>query len=342
VKQFTIYNMDVTDALRKMPAESVDCVMTSPPYWGLRDYGVKGQIGLEPHPQEYIKRMVNVFQYVRHVLKPTGSVWLNMGDTYGGSCGGWGATKKSETGIQDVTRGYFGSSKQRPPQAGNFKENWLKPKQKLLMPHRLAIAMQDDGWILRNDVVWHKPSHMPSSVRDRLSNSFEFVFHFVKQRKYYYDLDAIRVPCQQSTIKRNEYGTPNPSGIGVYSCGRVREPGSFMNPSGKNPSDMWSINPKPYPEAHFACYPPALCEKPLKATCPKDGVVLDPFIGSGTTLMVAQQLGLNGIGIELNPEYIPLIKKRLFGGAEPLLNNFEIITPNPPSRNARKTQKEMM
>lgn len=288
----------------------MDCVITSPPYWGLRDYGVEGQIGLEKHPQEYISKMVRIFGEVKKVLKPTGSVWLNVGDTY---CG---AATSSSTGKKDfgkIRKGYpIDKSLDGKGCSPNHKNiiwrnptNWLQPKQKMLMPHRLAIAMQEDGWILRNDIVWHKPSHMPSSVKDRLTNSFEYLFHFVQKRKYFYDLDAIREEHKTGGVhKRNK----------KWALARGQKESESLacsHPSGKNPADVWSINPKPYPEAHFACYPPALVEKPLKATCPKDGVVLDPFIGSGTTLQVAQEMRKNGIGIELNPEYIKLIEKRV-------------------------------
>jgi len=182
--QFVLYNMDVLKALERIEKGSVDCVVTSPPYWGLRDYGCEGQIGLEPHPQEWIKKMVQVSRELRRVLKPSGSYWLNVGDTYYGGA-------PDNKGFNERVGNKPGNKKQEVKRPNLIaKGGYLQPKQKMLMPHRLAIALQDDGWILRNDVVWHKPSHMPSSVRDRLTCSFEFVFHFVKQRKYFYDLDA--------------------------------------------------------------------------------------------------------------------------------------------------------
>lgn len=252
---FVLYNMDVLKALQQIKPESVDCVITSPPYWGLRDYGIEGQIGLEEHPQQYIDKMVQVFAAVKKVLKPTGSLWLNLGDTY---CN----TGSNPTGGEGNTC-----------QVGNTKKgiqrraiavpngNWLQPKQKMLMPHRTAIALQEDGWILRNDIVWHKPSHMPSSVKDRLTNSFEYVFHFVKQKKYYYDLDAIREPhtckenrpqgiIRQKTYEESAYNKSNDPKLAQYKYNnkevetfnspRARasrgnfDESSFYNPAGKN------------------------------------------------------------------------------------------------------------
>ena len=194
MSKFIIYNMDVMDALKRIEPESVDCIITSPPYWGLRDYGVKGQLGLEVHSQEYIKKMVEVSQGLWRVLKPTGSYWLNCGDTYFGS---WGNMTREQ--VKDYPKG-------RPPQSFPQKEVWLQPKQKMLMPHRLAIALQEDGWILRNDCVWHKPSHMPSPVRDRLTNSFEFVFHFVKSNKPNYFVNRETKECVDKRTKRNKEG----------------------------------------------------------------------------------------------------------------------------------------
>lgn len=412
MSDFVLYNMDVFEGLKQIEDASVDCIMTSPPYWGLRDYGVPGQIGLEAHPKEWIEKMVEVSRELWRVLKPAGSYWLNVGDTY--------FAKRSKDEVVDE---YYGPGRNGGHPRGMESDGsaWLQPKQKMLMPHRLAIALQDDGWILRNDCVWHKPSHMPSSVRDRLTNSFEFLFHFVIQKKYYYDLDAIREP--HSAIDRppgnkekdreNKLFSRNPTAQQAFNPSG-KNPGdawkyereweeqkdkvygnddrddrrsrvsawmytkeATTHPLGKNPGDFWSINPAPYPEAHFACFPPALVERPLLATCPRQvcvacgkarekiidiksnykkrekahvpnncltkvdssgwnpptmklrgfsdcgckkgffpGIVLDPFVGSGTTLLVAQRLGLRGIGIELNPDYIPLIKKRLLGDAK--------------------------
>lgn len=344
-----VYNMDVFKGLEEMIKEGVkvDCVVTSPPYWGLRDYGCEGQIGLEEHPKQWVKKMVEVCSGLKRVLKPTGSLWLNLGDTY---CGGGNfrtdnPEKDKDNKFMQEKKWHFAEQGGRTNIASKVvgSSNWLQAKQKMLMPHRLAIALQDDGWILRNDVVWHKPSHMPSSVRDRLTNSFEYLFHFVKQRKYFYDLDAIREPhnttreefIAKATRKTDRGWDKNNSlvvGMAHHKSGfnkYISKKGAEPNPAGKNPSDVWSINPEPFSEAHFACFPKALVRRPLKATCPKGGVVLDPFVGSGTTLQEAQSQGKRGIGIELNKDYISLIKKRLLGDAyqESLnKNKIKIIT----------------
>ena len=312
---FKIYNMDVFEGLKRIEKHSIDCVVTSPPYWGLRDYGVEGQLGLEKHPNEYIENLVKVFRETKKVMKDSGSLWLNLGDSYFNYRPG--AADKFGTSFERSQEGYV-ESEHRQREAKNRKlkpeKGWLTEKQKLLMPHRVAIAMQEGGWILRNDIVWHKPSHMPSSVQDRLTNSFEYLFHFVKKKKYYYDLDAIREPHQDATLERNNYArNGNKLDFDRKWIGQPDVEAGSLNVKGKNPGDMWSINPEGFSEAHFACFPTKLVRKPLKATCPKDGVILDPFVGSGTTLLEAQNQGKSGIGIELNPDYISLIKLRLNG-----------------------------
>jgi DNA modification methylase len=234
---------DWIEVLKAMKDESIDMVMTSPPYWGLRDYGVEGQLGLEEHPNEYIKKLTKGFREVKRVLKKSGSVYLNMGDTYfSTSAGSGGATKK-----QSTNKGSFFNVRTFKPDG-----TWLQPKQLMLMPSRVAIAMQEDGWVLRNDIIWHKPNPMPSSVKDRLNTTFEHVFHFVKARKYYYDLDAIREPHAESTKERIKYGhnkkqkgggTSLNSGHGFKDGGVVdyyAEKGQahYTNPLGKNPGDV--------------------------------------------------------------------------------------------------------
>lgn len=185
------------DVTQRFPLDdnSMDVVITSPPYWGLRDYGVDGQIGLESHPQEYIDKLVQISCEIRRVLKKTGSFYLNLGDTFYGSAQGYGASKKSKTGFQDVTKGFYAASHQKPPMLNKWPDDkWLCPKQLMGIPWRVAISLQEAGWILRNCIIWYKPNPLPSSVKDRLNTTYEFVFHFVKYRKYYYDLDAIREP----------------------------------------------------------------------------------------------------------------------------------------------------
>ena len=264
---------DVLDGMTTLENESIDMILTSPPYWGLRDYGMEGQWGNESHPNEWIERMVLLGREIRRVLKPGGSYWLNVGDTYFGSGGAGG----------DYNKGGSREGQPRYKQAKVKPTNWLQPKQLMLMPSRLAVTMQDDGWILRNDIIWYKNS-MPQSVKDRFSNTFEHLFLFVKQRKYFFNLDAVRVPHKS----KREHHLP-----------------------GKNPGDFFDIKTQPFPGAHFAVFPEKLCEIPIKAGCPNGGIVLDPFAGSGTVAKVALDLGRSSISIELNPSYCELIRKRL-------------------------------
>jgi len=474
---------DALTLLREMPDECVDCVITSPPYWGLRDYGEscvqvwggdpncehewngmgfirkhgdfvpeckqatvrgfvtkvkvgdfcvkcgawRGQLGLEPHPQLYIEHLVEIFREVKRVLKPTGSFWLNMGDTYFGS--GGNCRKYPDTISKKETR----PAPEKPiTNNPKIKCNWLQPKQKLLIPERVAIALQEDGWILRNTIIWHKPNHMPSSVKDRFTNAYEVVFFFVKRRKYWFDLDAVRIPQKEpwrsGTKIRTTCGTKakektkdfkltsqaskkggwnewlvNKGGVCFYNplgknpgdvwkekkvTERYKEIGKFVasprghpqatdrHPLGKNPSDFWSIPTEPFKEAHFATFPTKLIERIIKCACPqwicrkcghirtritkteyiidnpkkkteepkasvilsrsgwkfahgyanhftigwsncgcnagwKPGIVLDPFVGSGTTAYVAKKLGRDFIGFDLNLEYCEMAKKRI-------------------------------
>ena len=239
----------------------VDCIVTSPPFYGQRDYGVEGQIGLEPHPRDYIAELVKVFEHCKPVLRKTGSLWVNLGDTYWSGKG----THKSSESKQGARR--FGTRPQDLPGDGV----WTKPKQLLLVPHRFAIAMQDAGWLVRNDNVWVKPNPIPDQVRDRCSMSHEYVFHFTKERWYYFD----RVPVGRAT------------------------------PSGKTlpPLDTWEVPPSRGNGSHRAAFSEDLVRIPILATTPPKGIVLDPFAGSGTTLLYARRKGLRSIGIDLKPEY---------------------------------------
>jgi site-specific DNA-methyltransferase (adenine-specific) len=265
-----IHTGDVYDVLPELPAESVHMVMTSPPYWNLRDYGEADQLGLEETPEEFIENLADVFDEVKRVLLPSGSLWLNLGDTY------------HNKDLQQI-------------------------------PARVALELQSRGWILRNRVTWAKPNPMPQSVKDRLNDTTEAVFHFVKNREYWYDLDEIREPHaapNRTAGKREDY----------KQYGGGQDERYEQHPAGKNPGDVFEVTTKPFPEAHFAVYPPELCEKPIKATCPPDGIVLDPFAGAGTTLLKAKELGRGFAGIELNPEYADMARARVG------------LTPNDPSR----------
>ena len=262
-----IHTGDATETLSELPDSSVHMLMTSPPYFGLRDYGVDGQIGLEESLDEYIAELVDVFREVRRVLRPDGSAWLNLGDSYAGSGrGSW------EEPTEDVKESYVPSDLPE-------RNDRLGRKNKMLVPHRVAIALQDDGWIVRNDVTWVKPNPMPSSVKDRLNTTTEQVFHLTPEPDYWYDLDAIREPYSESMERRKEYqskhgghesdgwgGGSHHQGGGLLDDSQTYK--DTMHPAGKNPGDVFEVTTKPFPEAHFAVYPPELVEKPLKATCP--------------------------------------------------------------------------
>lgn len=322
---------EALEELKKLDDESVDMVITSPPYWALRDYGVEGQLGLEPTFQEYINKLCDIFDEVKRVLKKEGTCWVVMGDTYGGSGNGAGGYSDKST-----LRGYTGEKTKGREMA---KESWCFEKapkvngpQKSLcqIPSRFAIEMTNRGWILRNEIIWFKPNCMPSSVKDRFTVDFEKMFFFVKNRKYYFE-QQFEVPLtnenRPSGIVRNrEYGYQ-----GKY---KINETAKFFikkgsggnlhlpaNPKkqGRNKRCVWKIKTKPFKEAHFAVYPPSLIETPIKAGCPKGGIVLDPFLGSGTTAVVAKKLNRKWIGIELNPKYIKIAKKRIKNQPEPML-----------------------
>ena len=311
------------DVLKTLPSESVDCVVTSPPYWGLRDYktepvewsdGWVGQLGLEPTPQLYIRHLVGIFDEVKRVLKKTGTCWVNIGDTYGGT-GDKGKHKDPK----------YADGRNGQSVAVNRTQT---AKSLVQIPSRFAIAMTDSGWILRNEIIWWKRNCMPSSVKDRFTVDFEKMFFFTKSKKYYFEQQL--EPVAECSIRRAEYGwncdranngVDGPQGVHVEKMGT-----RFVRPSGRNKRCVWDITTKSYKGAHFAVFPPELVETPIKAGCPPGGVVLDPFGGSGTTAEVAKQLGRNSIMIELNPNYIPLMEERvgksdvkivdMLGGAE--------------------------
>lgn len=302
-----IHQGDAAEALREMPSDSVHMAMCSPPYFGLRDYGVDGQIGLEDSIDEYIQNLVDVGEELRRVLHGDGSWWLNLGDSYAQS----GRSNHDKPGTAPDGQGHA-----RGHDAGAFGQ-----KNKMLVPHRVAIALQESGWIVRGDCVWAKPNSMPDPTKDRLTETKEFVFHLTPEPDYWFNLDAIREPYAETTKRDAEAGYGwndsklNPSKVEVHGEGGVNDPSSdrseFMHPDGKNPGDVFEVTTKPFPDAHFAVYPPELCEKPIKATCPEGGIVLDPFAGAGTTCLVAKRLGRRFVGIELNEEYVALAQKRV-------------------------------
>ena len=291
---------DVRNVLRKLPGESVNMVMTSPPYWALRDYGVKGQLGLEPSYEEYINNLCDIFEEVKRLLKEDGTCWVNIGDTYSGS-GTPSSSERKNLEVRKIKAGAFPKTK----------PNWSKlgfPKKCLVMiPLRFAIEMVNRGWILRNIIIWHKPNAMPSSVKDRFTVDFEYLFFFSKNGKYHFEQQ--REPHKAESIERTKYKWNGHREKGSsYSGLNVKK---MCHPDGRNKRCVWDIRTKPSKEAHFAMYPEELCEIPIKAGCPKDGIVLDPFFGSGTTGIVALKQGKNFLGVELNPEYIKIAKRRI-------------------------------
>ena len=293
----TILTGDCREILKTLPSDSFDCVVTSPPYWGLRDYGVEGQIGLEPTMQEYLTTMVDVFRELRRVLKPEGTCWLNIGDSYA-TVGGSGSQGKSG---QRASRSFTaeGSSKKGVPEG-------LKQKDLCMIPNRLAIMLQEDGWYVRSEIIWHKPNPMPESVRDRPTCAHEKVWLLTKSDKYFYDADAIREELVFAAVSR--MNVAHAKGAGKIVGSKYNQE---VDKSGRNARNVWSITPKPFKGAHFATMPPDLAERCIKAGCPVGGMVLDPFGGAGTTGLVANNLGRNATLIELNSNYVELADKRI-------------------------------
>lgn len=301
---------DVLDRIREIPDESVHCVITSPPYWGLRDYGFAGQIGLEATPEAYVARMVEIFREVRRVLRSDGTCWLNIGDSY---TSGGRATRAPD-------RKYLGP---RESEVRAATPHGLKPKELVGIPWRIAFALQSEGWWLRSDIIWAKPNAMPESVADRPTLAHEYLFLLTKAGRYYYDADAIRERGVDLARQRRDR-------IGGANGHKVRHsPGSMIGASTtRNARSVWSITTEPYTEAHFATFPPELPRRCIAAGCPPGGVVLDPFAGVGTTVMVALRLGRSAIGIELNPEYAAMARRRIVADhGVPQLQAVELAVP---------------
>ncbi len=296
---------DALSVLKTMPAQSINTCVTSPPYWGLRDYGVDGQLGLEPTPEEYVANLVEVFREVRRVLRDDGTLWLNLGDSYAGS---WGSASHDINGKARRI-----GTNQRPPTS--YKQKGLKPKDLVGIPWRVAFALQADGWYLRSDIIWHKPNPIPESVTDRPTKAHEYIFLLSKSQKYYYDADSIKEPSSDLEKSKKRYEKPfgGKKAEELLKTNQVhtRTIGMREFDGKRNKRTVWTVPTQPFPEAHFAVYPPALITPCILAGCPVGGTVLDPFAGSGTTLLVAIQHHRKAIGIELNPEYIEIAKRRL-------------------------------
>jgi site-specific DNA-methyltransferase (cytosine-N4-specific) len=303
-EQVTLLLGDAIEQMRALPDTSVDCIVTSPPYYGLRDYGTPGQYGVEPTPAEYVATMTAVFTEARRVLAADGTLWLNLGDSY--VC--------PPKGSESDTSGLEGRSNDAttPAGSGGKSGGGLPAKSLIGIPWRTALALQDDGWILRNDIVWHKPNAMPESVRDRLSNRHEHLFLLAKSPRYWFDLDAIREP--HSAPQRR-------AGANSFRARDINHQrtatGTYDGPDterGRNPGDIWSIATRAYPKAHFAVWPQEIPTRCIKAGCKPGGTVLDPFSGSGTTGAAARQLCRRYVGIDLNAAYHELARARFAQG----------------------------
>ena len=306
---------DCMDVMAGMAEKSVQCCITSPPYWGLRDYGVEGQFGLEKTLEEYISKMVDVFREVRRVLRDDGTLWLNLGDTYWGGKGQSGQKDGNyQANRQDksLNKPYhqIGGAKQTRPQDG--KHDVIKPKDLVGIPWMVAFALRADGWYLRQDIIWHKPSPMPESVTDRCTKAHEYIFLLSKNKKYYFDNEAIKEPL----IYPNETRRPLGSKGAWQMDGREQQENGGGTPydgypSHRNKRSVWTVTTKPFRGAHFATFPEKLIEPCVKAGCPEGDIIIDPFAGAGTVGVVCKKLGRNHIGIELNPDYCEIARKRI-------------------------------
>lgn len=350
---------DALTTLRSLPSESVHCIVTSPPYFGLRDYGVASQLGLEATPEEYVTQLVGVFREARRVLRADGTLWLNLGDSYAND-GKWGGSSGGKH-----ARGLHGASG-----VGRGKRSTgLKPKDLMMIPARVALALQADGWWLRSDIVWAKGNPMPESVTDRPTRAHEYIFLLSKNARYYYDGDAIREPVKPKTL--TTYGCAVRPSKGNDALGKVkadnwarsvathgpklrsadkqrghgRRHAGFnarwdamskgeQQALGASKRDVWTVGTHPFPGAHFATFPPALIEPCVLAGCPPGGVVLDPFMGAGTVGVVARRHVRHYLGIELSASYVSLAEARIAAETQPALWSFTSQAANRDDRSA--------
>jgi DNA modification methylase len=283
---------DTRQVLKTLPDASVHCCVTSPPYFGLRDYGMPEQIGLEETPAEFIEQLVIVFREVRRVLRDDGTLWLNIGDSYANDTK-WGG--KHAQGVH----GNSGIGRRRTATG-------YKSKELMGIPWQLAFALSADGWYLRQDIIWHKPNPMPESIKDRCTKAHEYVFLLSKAERYYWDLDAMQEPAAFPAGPGNVEISPAVPGLAEHN-----NRSGLHKIGAREKRSVWSINTKPFSEAHFATMAPELAETCIKAGCPIGGTVLDPFGGAGTTGLVADQLQRDAVLIELNPEYLEISRKRI-------------------------------
>lgn len=352
-----IKNIDCLQGLKELPDCSVNCCVTSPPYYGLRDYGHDGQIGLEETPELYVQKMTEVFREVRRVLKDDGTLWLNLGDSYSShkDCKSIGQTLAAGTSREHAHEMDLGKSRVRDSKM--LKSQGYKNKDLIGIPWMVAFALRADGWYLRQDIIWHKPNPMPESVTDRCTKSHEYIFLLSKSARYYYDADAIKQPVVDATVLRlaqyieKQKGSdrvPGKTNGNMKAVGPGRKPrpdddrggnqgsgrripamaidgkgvnghsgyfdscGNLIGEGMANKKSVWTVPTMPFSEAHFATFPERLIVDMIKAGCPEGGTVLDPFMGAGTTAVVARKLNRNYTGFELNPDYIKIAGKRLY------------------------------
>ena len=298
---------DVRERLKELLDQSVNCCVTSPPYWGLRDYGSDNQMGLESTPQEYVDSMVAVFREVKRVLSKDGTLWLNIGDSYFSTTKGTGGMNP-ETSPKNAIKGKDNFQAFNPVRV-NSGDLPIKAKDLVGIPWMLAFALRADGWYLRQEIIWHKPNPMPESVTDRCTKSHEYIFLLSKSSKYYFDHNAIKEPTKYAN---DNQGARKNSRRGSEINSVSGKTGEF-----RNKRDVWTVSTKPFKGAHFATFPPILIEPCILAGCPEGGTVLDPFFGAGTTGLVAQRHNRNWIGCELNPEYAAIATARIESEALP-------------------------
>lgn len=304
-----IYLGNCIDILKTFPDKSINCCITSPPYYGLRDYGVDGQIGNEDTPEKYIENLVKIFEEVKRVLKDDGTLWLNLGDSWAGSNQGSGTKNPTPKQTSNHGTNYMTTESHKSKLS---KLEGYKAKDLIGIPWMVAFALRNSGWYLRQDIIWAKGNPMPESVKDRCTKSHEYIFLLSKSRKYYFDNVAIKEPAVTHPKSRNKkaegYQADYPNGDRFSDGERVYGADGL-----RNKRDVWFVNTKPCKEAHFATFPDTLIEPCVLAGCPENGIVLDPFSGSGTTAMVAKRNNRNYIGIELNPAYIEISNRRING-----------------------------
>lgn len=312
-----IYTGHALEILKSFDDKSINMCITSPPYWSLRDYNTtpvkwnddwNGELGAEPDFEQYINHLCDVFDEVKRVLKDDGTCWVNIGDTYGGSCLGL------SYGVRSKGKKSFLKTTDYLPKVAHSRG--IHSKSLLLIPFRFAIEMINRGWTIRNVIIWHKPNGTPESVKDRFTNDFEYLFFFSKSKKYYFEQQFepyANTTVQRSKRNNNSKKTGQYKGLTVEHLQKMREKILSDESKGRNKRAVWHISTTGFKGAHFATYPTKLIETPIKAGCPENGIILDPFIGSGTTAVVAKELNRNYIGIELNPEYIKIAEDRING-----------------------------